>query len=122
MSDLKLNLSWTLFHETDPSEEIMDILIEGEEIKCAYKTVSDIAAVTNKRLIIAEKQGFTGKEIEIYSIPYKSIAMYATESEHCSKNCVTKLEIWTCAGSISLKLEKGVDIRKLDKMIGEHIL
>ena len=122
MGELKLDLSWTLFHETDPSDDILNILVGGEEIKCAYKTVSDIAAITNKRIIIAEKQGYTGKEIEIYSIPYKSIAMYATESEHCSESCTTKLEIWTCAGNLTLTLEKGVDIRKLDKMIAEHIL
>ncbi|MGL5983575.1 MAG: PH domain-containing protein [Cetobacterium sp.] len=37
-----------------------------------YK-IRDVEIITNKRIIIADKQGLTGKKVEIYTIPLKSV-------------------------------------------------
>lgn len=39
----------------------------------------DSAIFTSKRLIIRDAQGFTGKKVEIYSIPYSSINMWSNK-------------------------------------------
>lgn len=80
-----------------------------------------MAVVTNKRIIIADKQGITGKKVEIYTIPFRSIDMYS--SENAGKiDFNAEIELWTKAGKFKLNLKKGVDIRKLDRIIGQNIL
>lgn len=55
-------MTWTFYEETDVPKEVEEILIEGETAEAAYKTVRDVAVVTNKRIIIADRQGITGKK------------------------------------------------------------
>ncbi|MFC5281169.1 PH domain-containing protein [Arcanobacterium canis] len=53
--------------------------MQGEQPYAAYKTLRDSAIFTSKRLIIRDAQGFTGKKVEIYSIPYSSINMWSNK-------------------------------------------
>lgn len=114
-------MCWTFISETSPPEEVNEILIEGEKVALAYKTIRDVAVITNKRIIIADKQGITGKKVEIYSIPFKSIIMYSSENAGMM-DLNAELELWTRAGKFKLNLRKGVDIRKLDRIIANKIL
>jgi len=77
--ELKAIMTWTFSQKTEPTPEIMSILLEGEQVYAAYKTFRDVAVVTNKRLVIADKQGLTGKKTEIYTIPFKSVVMYSSD-------------------------------------------
>lgn len=119
---LATTMEWTFTKETTPPKEIQDVLIAGETVEAAYKTIRDVAVVTNKRLIIADKQGITGKKVEVYTIPFKSINMYSSENAGKVFDINAELELWTRAGKVKLKVNKGVDIRKLDRIIAEHIL
>lgn len=122
MANLAEIMNWTFVQETEPSSEINEILIEGEYVEVAYKTIRDIAAVTNKRIIIADKQGLTGKKVEVYTIPFKSINMYSSENAKGLLDFNAEIQLWTRAGNFKLNLKKGIDIRKLDRIIGQHIL
>jgi hypothetical protein len=114
-------MTWTFLEETQVPKEINDVLIEGEKAEVAYKTVRDVAVVTNKRIIIADRQGITGKKVEVYTIPFKSIIMYSSENGGML-DLNAELELWTKAGRFKLNLNKKVDIRKLDRIIGKYIL
>jgi hypothetical protein len=114
-------MTWTFLSETQVTNEIKDILIEGETAEVAYKTIRDVAVVTNKRIIIADRQGITGKKVEVYTIPFKSIIMYSSENGGML-DANAELELWTKAGTFKLNLNKKVDIRKLDRLIAQHIL
>ncbi|CAG9620217.1 PH domain-containing protein [Sutcliffiella rhizosphaerae] len=114
-------MSWTFIQETQVTKEIKEILIDGETAEVAYKTIRDVAVVTNKRIIIADKQGLTGKKVEVYSIPFKSIVMYSSENGGML-DANAELELWTKAGNFKLNINKKVDIRKLDRLIAQYIL
>ena len=122
MAEVKAIMSWTFIQEAEASAEINAVLVEGEQIEAAYKTIRDIAVITNKRIIIADKQGITGKKVEVYTIPFKSIVMYSSENAKGILDFNAELELWTRAGKFKLNLKKGIDIRKLDRIIGQHIL
>ncbi|MCG8539995.1 MAG: PH domain-containing protein [Clostridia bacterium] len=122
MSSVNEIMSWTFVQETKAPQEVYEILVNGEEIEAAYKTVRDVAVITNKRIIIADKQGITGKKVEVYTIPFKSIVMYSSENAHGILDFNAEIELWTRVGKFKLNLKKGIDIRKLDKIIGENIL
>ena len=116
-----LGLGWTFTQEIDVPESVNDLLVAGETAQIAYKTVRDTAVVTNKRIIISDKQGLTGKKVEVYTIPFKSIIMYSSENAG-TFDLNTELELWTTVGKFKLNLARKVDIRKLDRVIAEAIL
>ncbi|MFD1606339.1 PH domain-containing protein [Oceanobacillus luteolus] len=59
----------------------MEKFLSGkEQVVFCVKTIRDIAVFTDKRILIADKQGLTGKKVEYYSIPYKNISTYSIET------------------------------------------
>jgi hypothetical protein len=70
--------------ETDAEkleQEFAPMLTDGEEITKAYKLIRDLFVFTNKRLILVDKQGVTGKKKEYHAIPYRSIVRFSKESK-----------------------------------------
>ena len=98
------------------------MLVEGEAAIAAYKTLRDSAIFTNKRLIIRDAQGLTGKKVEIYSLPYSAINMWSTENAGKLLDLNAEVELWTRAGHIKINLQKNVDVRKFDKLIANALL
>lgn len=115
-------LAWTLVSEIPIPQDIYPVLVAGEVPVASYKTFRDSATFTNKRLIVRDAQGMTGKKIEIYSLPYSSIVMWSSENGAGMLNFNSELELWTRAGHIKVNLNKGLDIRKLDHLISQAIL
>ena len=122
MSEVSNMLSWTFVSECAIPKDVDEILIDGEEAIAAYQTIRDNAVFTNKRLIIRDSQGLTGKKIEMYSIPYSSINMWSTENAGKLFDLNAEVELWTRAGHFKINLKKGIDIRKFDKIIAQAIL
>ena len=113
--------SWTFMREIDLPSDISSILIDGEQPFAAYATVRDAAVFTNKRLIIRDSQGITGKKIEMYSLPWSSINMWSSENAGFM-DINSEIELWTRAGHIKNALKQGVDIRKIDQLISYFVL
>ena len=113
---------WTFGVPCPIPNDVNEILVDGETPVCAYKTIRDAAIFTNKRLIVRDVQGLTGKKVEIYTLPYSSIVMYSTENAGSFLDFNAEVDLWTKAGYIKINLQKGVDIRALDKIIGSYIL
>lgn len=61
-------------------KELELIVTEGEQIQKAFKLIRDLFVFTDRRLILVDKQGVTGKKIEYHSIPYKSITHFSIET------------------------------------------
>ncbi len=115
-------LVWTFTTEvTSPTNEEQTILLENEVVEARFKTIRDVAIITDKRLIIIDSQGVTGKKKEIYVLPYKSINMYSTENSG-TIDINSEVELWTRAGHIKLKLKKGIDVHKFSKILAKHII
>jgi hypothetical protein len=56
------------------------ILVEGETVVKGFRIIRDLFIFTDKRLILIDKQGLTGKKAEYHSIPYKSISHFSVET------------------------------------------
>lgn len=115
-------LEWTLVGECPIPQDVNQLLVAGEVAVAAYKTFRDTAVFTNKRLIVRDAQGLTGKKVEIYSLPYSSINMWSTENAGGFLDTNAEVELWTRAGHIKVKLQKGVDIRRFDMLIANALL
>ncbi|MBD3947451.1 PH domain-containing protein [Nocardioides ganghwensis] len=114
--------SWTLLQEIPVPADVNDLLVDGEQAVAAYKTFRDSAIFTTKRLIVRDAQGLTGKKVEVYSLPYSRIDMWSSENAGKLLDFNAELEMWTRAGHIKIKLDKKIDIRRLDKLIAWAVL
>ena len=114
--------SWTLVQEIPVPADVNELLVDGEQAVAAYKTFRDSAIFTTKRLIVRDAQGITGKKVEVYSLPYSRIDMWSSENAGKLLDFNAELEMWTRAGHIKIKLDKKIDIRRLDKLIAWAVL
>lgn len=55
--------------------QLEGILIPGEQVELAYVLVRDLIVFTEKRLILVDKQGVTGKKTSYKSIPWAKKTM-----------------------------------------------
>ena len=61
-------------------KQIASIVVEDETVEQAYQLIRDMIVLTNKRIIVIDRQGVTGRKTEYLSIPYRSIIRYSVES------------------------------------------
>lgn len=74
-------------------EQLRDVLVPGEQVELAFALIRDLIVFTEKRLILVDKQGMTGKKTSYKSIPYRSISRFTVEtSGHFDLDA--ELKIW----------------------------
>jgi len=64
----------------DVSEELAPIIGHSESVQQVFKVVRDMYVFTNKRLLLIDKQGITGKKVDYHSIPYRAITQFKVET------------------------------------------
>jgi hypothetical protein len=103
-------------------EPIHKFLIEEESVLSAFQTVRDQLVFTNKRIIAANVQGFTGKKVDYTSIPYSKIQTFSVETSGVlDRDC--ELEIYISAiGKIRFEIRGGFDIVTFNKIISKYVL
>ena len=61
-------------------QELAPIIGDSETIQQVFKVIRDMYVFTNKRLILIDKQGLTGKKVDYHSIPYRQITQFKIET------------------------------------------
>lgn len=114
-------LTWTFIDECPTPKHAQELLLPGEMPLGSYRTFRDTATFTNKRLIIRDTQGLTGKKVETYSIPYGSINAWSTENAgHLDFDA--EVTLLTRAGIIKINLKRAVDVTVLERILAEAVL
>ncbi|WP_291653214.1 PH domain-containing protein [Clostridium sp.] len=104
-------------------KEYGKILTSTETIEKAYKLVRDMFIFTNKRLILVDKQGMTGKKTEYHSIPYKSITHFSIETAgHFDLDAELKIWISGTALPIEKQFNSSLSIYELQTVLAEYCL
>jgi hypothetical protein len=111
--------------QVDPAKAAKDlqyILLQNERIDGAYAVFRDMLVFTDRRLIITDKQGMSGKKMSIKSIPYKSIKSFSVETAG-TFDMDSELNIWLtgAAGPISMKFSKGDLIYIVQQALAAHV-
>lgn len=99
-----------------------NLFYDGENIEKAYKLIRDTIIFTDKRLIMIDIQGVTGKKIEYHSIPYRSITHFSIESTgHFDLDSELKIWISGTAEPIEKQFTEGVDIYEIQTILAKAI-
>lgn len=99
------------------------LLCEGERIERAYKLVRDKWVFTNKRLILQNVQGVTGKKVEYHTIPYRSIVHYSIENVG-TFDMDAELKLWVRGfdAPIVQNFSKNSNLRELQQVLANYVL
>jgi len=62
-----------LIREKEVCANVRAMLLEGESLVAAYKTVRDQVVFTTHRIFLVDMQGLTGTRQEIFVLPYRKI-------------------------------------------------
>ena len=103
-------------------KELADVLVAGEGVDSAYKVLRDTFVFTNKRLILIDRQGITGKKVEYLSVPYKSMVSFAVETAG-TFDMDSELKIWISGqGVLQKTFSKGSNIVKVQQSLAKFLL
>lgn len=108
---------------TKLQEELKELLISGETIENAYKVIRDTFIFTNKRLILIDKQGVTGKKTEYHSIPYKNIVHFSVETAG-TFDLDAELKIWVSGSAVPIQknFNKATNIYQVQSVLAGYVL
>ena len=69
------------------------ILADDERVERAFQLVRDLIIFTNRRLLLVDRQGVTGKKTTYHSVPYRAITNFAVETAG-HFDLESELKIW----------------------------
>lgn len=101
-----------------------DVFIPEEKVQAAFILVRDTFIFTDKRLVLVDLQGTSGKKVDYLSVPYKSIKYFSVETAGTFDRDA-ELKIWVSdsqAPTISKQISKGIDIVSLQRTLAYFVL
>ncbi|WP_030177535.1 PH domain-containing protein [Streptomyces sp. NRRL S-813] len=112
-------------HSIDPAQaqqEYTRLLGQGEQVHAAFLLIRDTILFTDRRLILVDKQGITGKKTEYHSVPYRSITHFSVETAgHFDLDAELKIWLSGTAGPIEKTFTKGVDIYEVQAILTQFV-
>ena len=104
-------------------KEFSQILTEDEKLVRVFKLVRDLFAFTDRRLILVDKQGISGRKTEYHSIPYKSIAHFSFETAG-RIDLDSEMKVWISGSELPIKKEfkKGIDVTDVQRTLAKFTL
>ncbi len=120
------NSAWNLtpINTAEVREEVNGLLIDGELILSAFKTVRDQLIFTNKRIIAVDVQGITGKRKSFASMPYSKVQFFSVQTPGFAELVPDSELFLVFSNGFTAKFEfkGGVDIGQIGRMISKFVL
>jgi hypothetical protein len=98
------------------------ILVDGEAVILEYKGIRDAVAFTDKRIVLLDPQGMTGKKINLVSIPYKAISAFSIETAG-TLDLDSELKITGSGlGILEFSFARGTDLFEIARILNTKTL
>ncbi len=106
----------------DVEQAIEKILAEDERVERAFRVVRDLLIFTNRRFIIVDRQGVTGKKTTYDSIPYRAISHFAVETAG-HFDLESELKIWISGTDTPIQktFSRGQAILEVQKALASYV-
>jgi hypothetical protein len=113
-------------HEIDPADiqrDFAGILLPGETVLTAFKTIRDTVFLTDHRFVMVNVQGITGSKRDVVSVPYKSIVAFSVESAGTfDLDSDLKLFVTGGVGQLIVKISKKADPQAILRTLAEQVM
>jgi hypothetical protein len=108
--------------EQDVRKELGKLFAEDEQVLRGYKLVRDLIVLTDRRVILVDKQGLTGRKVEYRSLPYKSITHFSVETAgHFDLDADLKLWLSGLSEPIIRKFSGSADVYELQALLAQRV-
>lgn len=108
----------------DLTVKYANLLIENEVVELGFSLIRDVFMFTNKRLILIDVQGISGKKVEYQSLPYKSMSRFSLETAG-TFDLDSELKIWISSQelpTVSKKFNSSIDVYEVHKFLASKVL
>lgn len=122
---IHLDSNFMNLKEIDKKEvrpEVADLLISGEKILYAFKTIRDQVIFTNNRIFVVNVQGITGKKISYFSYPYSKVQYYGIETAGLLDIDSELIIAFSNGEHLQFDFKTSVDIKAISALIAKYIL
>jgi len=104
-------------------QDFAPILVTGERVLAAFRTTRDLVFLTNARLCLVNKQGITGRKLDVESIPYRSIMRWSVETAG-TFDLDADLRLWVSGTPqpIEIKIGRGSDTAGIQRILGQGVM
>lgn len=107
----------------DIAEKYEQLIAENEEIIVGFKVIRDTFIFTDKRLILVDIQGMTGRKTEYLSVPYGKITKFSIETAgHFDLDAELKIWIGSDHTPLQKKFNKSVNIYDVQKVLATYVV
>ncbi len=104
------------------AQEYARLLGQGEQVHAAYQLVRDAFLFTDRRLILVDKQGVTGRKVEYHSVPYRSITHFSVETAgNFDLDAELKLWITGSAAPMQFTFSKQVNVYEVQALLAQAV-
>ncbi|SMF70513.1 PH domain-containing protein [Allosphingosinicella indica] len=94
----------------DVERDAAQHLMPSEKVAFALKAVRDLNLFTDRRLVMIDQKGVTGRTTEVTTVPYSRITRFSVETIAL----VPEVKIWTASASEAIKMVVSADGRLRD--------
>ena len=115
-----MNLHEIGLNEVRP--EVYQLLVQGEQVAAAFKTVRDQVIFTTKRIFVVNVQGITGKKTSYFSYPYSKVQYFGVETAGVLDIDSELILAFSNGAKLSFDFRANVDIRRLSALIANFVL
>jgi Bacterial PH domain len=106
----------------DVEKNLVEILAEDERVERAFQLVRDLLIFTNRRFILVDRQGLTGKKTTYHSMPYRAITNFAVETAG-HFDLESELKIWISGQPtpVQKQFTRGRTIFEVQKALATYV-
>lgn len=104
------------------AQEFSRLLSNNEQIHIAYRLVRDVFLFTDRRLILIDKQGVTGRKTSYHSVLYKSITQFSVETAG-TFDLDAELKLWVSGNPLPVQRQfnRQVDIYEVQAILAHYL-
>ena len=108
--------------ENGTKKDLYSHVLFDEEVIYEFNAPRDVFVVTNKKVILIDVQGLTGKKKEVLIIPFSKITAFSTETAG-TFDFDLEVKIWASGiGFVELSFSKGTkNFRELTIHLAKYI-
>lgn len=122
MLDFNNKAVFKLKKNEEYASKVSQLLVDGEVVLSAFKSMRDGVVFTNKRVIAVNVQGITGSKKDFTSMPYKNIVAYSVETAG-TFDLDSELELYFSAlGKVKFEFSGQTNIIEISHYISNYVL
>ena len=103
--------------------EFQHVLLPGEAVLGAFRTMRDTVLLTDLRIVYVNVQGLTGSKTDCQSVPWRSVVRFSLETAG-TFDIDSDMKIWVsgAAAPIEVKISRKSDPQKIQRIMSEQVL